>query len=95
MKFHFQYSDPNDSEKFQRCKVLVENKHSSATHRNHVGKRSTPIRIRLKLDAKLPTRRPTKVLILYRNSVNNLLDDLLKNEILKLIVSTPHEKLLF
>ena len=77
-KIHFQLSDQNDSEYIQLYKSLVEKKHFT-THRNDVGKISTLSRIRLKLNAKLQTQRPTDVPVQYREKQNAFLDDLQKN----------------
>ena len=94
-KVHFQYSDLNDSEYFQLCKVLVEIMPCCATHRIDVGKSSTSFRIRIKPDAELQTQRPTKLDIHFRDKLNTILEDLpKKNRITKQIGSTPHEKFL-
>ena len=59
-KIHFRYSDIEDTDYFQFCKIVVENKNYEATHRNDVGKTSNWFRIRLKVDGKLKIQRHTK-----------------------------------
>ena len=59
--------------KFNSAKILVENKHSYATRRKEFGKKSTPFWIRLKPDAKLQTKIPTKVPSHYRDKLSTLL----------------------
>ena len=58
-EYHFQFSDPYDSNWIQLCEVFVK-KRNCATHRHDVKKVPTTIRIRMELDAKLPTHRPIK-----------------------------------
>ena len=70
-KFHFQFSDLNESEYIHLYKNLVQIKHCYTTHRKDVGKISTTIRIRLKLDAKLQTQWRTKFPFHYRHKLNN------------------------
>ena len=91
-KFHFQYSDLNDSDNIQLCKILVGNKHCYAIHRNDVGNISTPFWITLQPETKLQKQRPTKVPVDYLDKLNTLLDYVQKNRIIKQIGSTPHEK---
>ena len=58
---------------------FVENEKRYATHRNDVGKISAPFRKKLKPDAKLKTQRHTKINILHRKELNDLMCDLQKN----------------
>ena len=51
-EFHFEDLDLVDSAKIQLCKNLFENKNCYTTHRDFVGKISTPFRLILKHDAK-------------------------------------------
>ena len=60
-KFNFQFSDLTDSEYITLCNMLLNYKTCYATHKNDVGKNSTPFRIRLKPNAQLMTQRPSKV----------------------------------
>ena len=55
---------------------MVKYQHCYTTHRNDVGRLATPFRIRLKLNAKLQTQRPTKVPIHFRDKFKKLLDEL-------------------
>ena len=55
-KFNFQVSDLTDTECITLCNMLLENKPCYATHKNDLGKISTPFRIRLKPNAQLPTQ---------------------------------------
>ena len=66
-KFNFQFSDLTDSEYITLCNMLLKYKTCYATHKNDVGKISTPFRIRLKPNAQLMTQRPSKVPIHYRD----------------------------
>ena len=84
-KINIQYSDLNDSERKQLCKMLVENKHCYATHRNSVGRFSTPFQNRFKPYAELHSQKPIKIPSHYRNKPKTLLDKLLKNGLLKQI----------
>ena len=56
--------------------MLLKYKTCYATHKNDVGKISTPFRIRLKPNAQLMTQRPSKVPIHYRDKLNVLLKEL-------------------
>ena len=58
---NFQFSDLTDTEYITLCNMLLKYKTSYATHKNDVGKISTPFRIRLKPNAQLLTQRPSKV----------------------------------
>ena len=77
-KFNFQFSDLTDTEYVTLCNLLLKYKTSYATHKNDVGKIATPFRIRLKPNAQLLTRRPSKVPIHSREKLNNLLKELEK-----------------
>ena len=55
--------------------MLLKYKTCYATHKNDVGKISTPFRIRLKPNAELMTQRPSKVPIHYRDELNALLKE--------------------
>ena len=55
--------------------MLLKYKTCYATHKNDIGKISTPFRIRLKPNAQLMTQRPSKVPIHYRDKLNVLLKD--------------------
>ena len=55
-KFNFQFSDLTDSEYITLCNMLLKYKTCYATHKNDVGKISTPFRIRLKPNAQLITQ---------------------------------------
>ena len=72
--------------------MLPKYKTCYATHKNDVGKISTPFRIRLKPNAQLMTQRPSKVPIHYRDKLNALLKELEKNNIIKQIGSSPQDK---
>ena len=72
--------------------MLLKYKTCYATHKNDVGKISTPFRIRLKPNAQLMTQRPSKVPIHYRDKLNVLLEELEKYNIIKQIGSSPQEK---
>ena len=74
-----QYSGTNDTEYIQLCKVFVENEQCFAKNCIHVGKFSTPLRIRIKPDDKLQTQRPTKVPIHHRDKLIAFLGDSQKN----------------
>ena len=69
--------------------MLLKYKTCYATHKNDVGKISTPFRIRLKPNAQLMTQRPSKVPIHYRDKLNVLLKELQKYNIIKQIGSPP------
>ena len=60
-KFNFQFSDLKDTKYIALCNMLLKYKTCYATHKNDVGKISTPFRIRLKPNAQLMTQRPSKV----------------------------------
>ena len=75
-KFNFQFSDLTDTEYITLCNMLLKDKTCYATHKNDVGKISTPFRIRLKPNAQLLTQRPSKVPIHYRDKLNALLKEL-------------------
>ena len=72
--------------------MLLKYKTCYATHKNDVGKISTPFRIRLKHNAQLITQRPSKVPIHYRDQFNALLEELEKHNIKKQIGSSPQDK---
>ena len=91
-KFNFQFSDLSDTEYITLCNMLLKYKTCYATHRNDVGKISTPFRIRLKPNAQLMTQRPSKVPIHYRDKLNVLLKELEKYNIIKQIGSSPQDK---
>ena len=93
-KFEFQFSDLTDTEYITLCTMLLKYKPCYATHKNDVGKISTPFRIRLKPNAQLLTQRPSftlQVPILYRDKLNALLK-LEKYNIIKQIGSSPQDK---
>ena len=91
-KFNFQFSDLTDSEYITLCNMLLKYKTCYATHKNDVGKISTPFRIRLKPNAQLMTQRPSKVPIHYRDKLNVLVKELEKYNIIKQIGSSPQDK---
>ena len=91
-KFNFQFSDLTDTEYITLCNMLLKYKTCYATHKNDVGKISTPFRIRLKPNAQLMTQRPSKVPIHYRDKLNVLLKELEKYNIIKQIGSSPQDK---
>ena len=91
-KFKFQFSDLTDTEYITLCNMLLKYKTCYATHKNDVGKISTPFRIRLKPNAQLITQRPSKVPIHYGDKLNNLLKELEKHNIIKQIGSSPQDK---
>ena len=91
-KFNFQFSDLTDTEYITLCNMLLKYKTCYATHKNDVGKISTPFRIRLKPNAQLMTQRPSKVPIHYRDKLNALLKELEKYNIIKQIGSSPQAK---
>ena len=72
-KFNFQFPDLTDTEYITLCNMLLRYKTCYATHKNDVGKISTPSRIRLKPNAQLMTQSPSKVPIHYRDKLNALL----------------------
>ena len=71
--------------------MLLKYKACCATHKNDVGKSSTPFRIKLKPNAHLITQRPSKVPIHYRDELNTLLKELEKHNIIKQIGSSPQD----
>ena len=91
-KFNFEYSDLTDNEYVNLCKILINNQHCHAKHRNYIGKIYTPFRIRIKENCKLQTQRPSEVSNHYRDRLNKLLVELEKYNIVKQIISTPDEK---
>ena len=91
-KFNFQFSDLTDTEYITLCNMLLKYKTCYATHKNDVGKISTPFRIRLKPNAQFMTQRPSKVPIHYRDRLNVLLKELEKYNIIKQIGSSPQDK---
>ena len=91
-KYNFQFSDLTDTEYITLCNRLLKYKTCYATHKNDVGKISTPFRIRLKTNAQLMTQRPSKDPIHCRDEFNALLKELEKNNIIKQIGSSPQDK---
>ena len=87
-KFNFQFSDLTDTEYITLCNMLLKYKICYATHKNDVGKISTPFLIRLKPNARLISQRPSKLPILYRDKLNTLLEELEKYNIIKQIGSS-------
>ena len=73
--------------------MLLKYKTFYATHKNDVGKISTPFRIRLKPNAQLITQRLSKVPINYRDKLNVLLKELenitLSNKLVLLLKTNP------
>ena len=74
-KINFQFSDLTDTEYIILCNMLLKYKTCYATHKNDVGKLSTPFGIRHKPNAQLMTQRPSKVPIHYRDKLNVLLKE--------------------
>ena len=76
-KLHFQYSNLNDSESIQICKLLVESKKCYVLHRIDVVEISTAFPFRLKPDAKLHGQRITFVRLfsLLRQKLNAFIGD--------------------
>ena len=91
-KFNFQFSDFTDTEYIALCNMLLKYKTCYATHKNDVGKISTPFHIRLKPNAQLMTQRPSKVPIHYRDKLNVLLRELEKYNNIKQNGSSPQDK---
>ena len=89
--FKFQYPDSTNEEYLKNCRILVKYQSGYATHRNYVGQISTPLRIRLKPNAKLQTQRPIEVPIHYREKLTNLLQELEKQNVNQQIGSNPSE----
>ena len=81
-----------DTEYVNLCNILINNQNCYAKHRNDVGNVSTPFRIRSKENCKLQSQRPSKTPIQFRDSVNKLLVELEKDNIMKQLGSTPDEK---
>ena len=54
--------------------MLLKYKTCYATHKNDVGKISTPFRIRHKPNAQLMTQRPSKVPIHYRDKLHQIMN---------------------
>ena len=94
-KFNFQLSDLTETEYITLCHMLLKYKTCYATHKNDVGKISTPVGIRLKPNAQLITQSPSKVPIHYRDKLNTLLEELEKYNIIKQIGSSPQDKPVF
>ena len=92
IKVNFQFSDLTDTEYITLCNMLLKYKTRYATHKNDVGKISTPFRIRLKPNAQLITQRPSKVPIHNRDKLNVLLKEFEKYNIIKQIGSSPQDK---
>ena len=91
-KFNFQFSDLTDIEYITLCNMELKYKTCHATHKNDVGKISTPFRIRPKPNAQLITQRPPKVPIHYRDKLHTLLKELEKYNIIKQIDSSSQDK---
>ena len=91
-KYNFQLSDLTNTEYITLCNMLLKYKTCYATHKNDVGRISTPFRIRLKPNAQLITQRPSKVPIHYKDKLNGLLEELEKYNIIKQIGSSPQDK---
>ena len=90
--FNFQVSDLTDTEYITLWNMLPKYKTCYATHKNDVGKISTPFRIRLKPNAQLTTQRLSKVPIHYRDKLNALSKELEKCNIIKQIGFSPQDK---
>ena len=91
-KYNIQFSDLTDTEYITLCKMLLKYKTCYATHKNDVGKISTPFRIRLKPNAQLMTQRPSNVPSHYRDKLSVLLKELEKYNIIKQTGSSPQDK---
>ena len=91
-KINFQFSDLTGTEYFTLCNMLLKYQTCYATHKNDVGKVSTPFRIRLKPNAQLLTQRHSKVPIHYRDKLNTLFKELEKHNKIKQIGSSPQDK---
>ena len=72
--------------------MLPKYKTCYATHKNDVGKISTPFCIRLKPKAQLITQRGSAVPIHHRHKLNALLKELEKHNNKKQIGSSPQDK---
>ena len=90
-KFNFQFSDLTDTEYITLCNMLLKHKTCYATHKNDVGKISTPFPIRFKPNAQLMTQSPSKVPIPFRDKLDALLKELEKYNIIKQIGSSPQD----
>ena len=76
--------------------MLPKYKTCYATHKNDVGKISTPFRIRLKPNAQLITQRPSKKVPNHnRDKLNTLLKELEEHNIIKQIGSSPQDNPVF
>ena len=71
--------------------MLLKYKTCYATHKNDVGKISTPFRIRLKPNAQLITQRPSKVPFHYRDKLHTLPKELESYNFIKQIGSSPQD----
>ena len=91
-KFNFQFSNLTDTEYITLCNMLLKYKTCYATHKNDVGKISTPFSIRFKPNAHLMTQRPSNIPIHYRDRLNVLLKELEKYNIIKQNGSSPQDK---
>ena len=91
-KFNFQFSDLTDTEYITLCNFSLKYKTCYATHKKDVSKIATSSRIRLKPNAQLITRRPSKEPIHYRDKLNALLKEHEKYNIIKQIGSSPQGK---
>ena len=91
-KYNFLLSDLTDTEYITLCNMLLKYKTCYATHKNDVGRISTPFYIRLKPNAPLITQRPSKVPIHYKDKLNRLLEELEKYNIKRQIGSSPQDK---
>ena len=72
--------------------MLPKYKTCYATHKNDIGKNSTPFRIRRKPNAQLMTQRPSKVPIHNIDKLNALLKKFGIYNIVKQIGSSPQDK---
>ena len=92
-KLNFQFSDLTDTEYITLCNMLLKFKTCYATHKNDVGKISTPFRIRPKPNAQLMTQRPSKVPIHYEtnltSSSKNSKNITLSNKLVLLLKTNP------
>ena len=77
-KFNIQFFDLTDTEYITLGRMLPKYKTCYATHKNDVGKISTPFRIRLKTNAQLMTQRPSKIPIYNRDKLSLLPNELEK-----------------
>ena len=83
-KVNFQFSDLTDSEYITLCNMLLKYKTCYATHKNDVGKISTPFRIRFKPNAQLFTTE-TNLMYFLKNSKNITLS----NKLVLLLNTNP------